>query len=662
MLKVDERKLIRQWNKLSDDERNSLLMALKDDAIVAYAQEGKELTDEMFLEVVKAKMYEHDTKFYSTECLKIRDKTGSIVALVPNDHQQYIIDIVEEWKDQYPDETKRPTLYIMILKARQVGFSTMVEALFFHELNFSANKVAMIVSYDDDSAKNINDMSDRYYQYLPPNIKPQRRPSRGKGILFENPDYDDRIAHLLENTDPKKYPGIQSKFLIDTARNKNAGSSYTLNYLHISELAKWADAKATLTSLLQAVPQYGGIVVIESTANGIEHFHKLWKEAKRGELNYKTIFVGWHEHSEYSLDFKDEQEKQDFTSKLTEKELNLKKSLNLTLEQLHWRRDTIRKKCQNDEAIFDQEYPYNDIVCFLTSGRPVFDRQKIEEWKATLEARYSENPYDVGYIEYNKVSGRYEFYPDEFGIVRIYKHPKQGYPYVMGGDIAEGLLHGDWSVSPVCDNTTGEIVAKLRCHMHPDLYADEQIKLAKYYNGALIADEVNNHGLTTITSLQKQGYYNQYKREVFDKISKVKLQKFGFDTKGGALGGSRRKAINNLRAIVRDNIEWITDIEILDEMLVFIYNSEGKEEAETDCHDDCVLATAIMYEARSQQSMKSPRVDKTIQPKGTEMVHPSIFEDTHKNPKLREYYRKLYEQEVNRRHGINIPIGGRPQK
>jgi hypothetical protein len=39
-------------------------------------------------------------------------------------------------------------------------------------------------------------------------------------------------------------------------------------------------------------------------------------------------------------------------------------------------------------------------------------------------------------------------------------------------------------------------------------------------------------------------------------------------------------------------------------MLVFIYNSEGKEEAEEGCHDDCVLATAIMYEARGQQSLK----------------------------------------------------------
>ena len=638
-----------------------------------HANEGTEITSilmDSVVKQVKVGLYKDNMREYCKDCLKIRDKSGNIVALVPNEHQESIITIVEDWKKQYPDPLTRPTLYIIILKARQVGFSTIVEAMFFRELNFDKNKVAMIVSYDDDSAKNINDMSDRYYQYLPNFIKPMRRPSRGKGILFENENLDaklekarqqnlshDEIDKLMEDES-----GLNCKFLIDTARNKNAGSSYTLNYLHISELAKWPDAKATLTSLLQAVPQYGGIVVIESTANGIEHFHKLWKEAKRGELNYRTIFVGWHEHKEYSLNFETPEVRREFIASLKEKELRIQKLLNLTYEQLHWRRDTIRKKCQNDENIFDQEYPYNDTICFLTSGRPVFDRQKIEEWKAELEKQYNERPYEVGYIIYNQNHGKYEFVRDEFGPVKIYERPKPDYPYVMGGDIAEGLLHGDWSVAPVCDNTTGEIVAKLRLHIHPDLFADEQIKLARFYNGALIADEINNHGMTTITALQNAGYYHQYKREVIDKISKTKLQKFGFDTKSGGNGGRRRKAINNLRSIVRENIEWIQDIEILDEMLTFIYNSEGKEEAETDCHDDCVMATAIMYEARGQSKTSAPRIDKTIKHKGTEYVHPSIYDDAHKNPILRERYRQIYEQEANRRYGIKIPIGGMPRK
>jgi hypothetical protein len=350
------------------------------------------------------------------------------------------------------------------------------------------------------------------------------------------------------------------------------------------------------------------------------------------------------------LPFPDENKRAEFIKSLTQKEIDIKNRFNLSYEQVNWRRDTIKKKCQNDENVFNQEYPHDDLICFLTTGRPVFDRQKIQEWKHKLELKYKNNPYKVGYIEYNSITGKYEFIPDEYGIVKIYEEPKEGYPYVMGGDIAEGLAHGDWSVSPVCDNTTGKIVAKLRCHIHPDLFADEQIKLARYYNEALIANEVNNHGLTTITSLKNQGYYKQYKREIYDKISKTKIQKFGFDTKKQ----SRKKIINSLRAIVRENIEYIVDIDTLDEMLTFVYKSDGKEEHEEGCHDDCVLSTAIMYEARSQQRGKPPKVDKTVKPNEIEMVHPSVYEDIHRNPSLRENYRKKYELEVAKRHGLNI--------
>lgn len=578
----------------------------------------------------------HQTVKYFAKCLKIRDKNGNIIAFVPNEHQENIINIVEEWKKQYPDENTRPTLFIIIHKARQIGFSTVVEGIFFHELNFNSNKIAMVVSYDEDSAQNINDMSDRFYQYLPKWVKPMRRPARGKGILFENP--------TNKQSEFEKNPGLQCKFLIDTARNIYAGSSFTINYLHLSELAKWPDAKSTLTSLMQAVPQTGAIVVIESTANGIEYFHKLWMQAKRGELSYKCIFVGWHMHAEYTKKFENDIEKADFIKTLSEKELKLKKLYNLAYEQLYWRREMMRSpKINGDENIFFQEYPASDDEAFLTSGRPVFDRMKINERIKFLEEKYKDNPPDVGYIEC--VDSKYKFIPDECGTVIIYEHPKKDYPYVFGGDIAEGLINGDWSVTQVCDNTTGIQVAKQRLHIHPDLFALEQIKLARYYNDALIADEVNNHGMTTITSLQRENYWKQYKREIFDRISKSTQQKFGFDTKDQ----SRQRIIDRLRAIAREEIELINDIETLNEMLTFIYNDQGKEEAESDCFDDCVISIAIMYEARSQQSANPPKPQENIF-KGKE-VHYSVLQDMTKNPKLKEKLKQKY--------GINtIKVGG----
>jgi hypothetical protein len=566
-------------------------------------------------------------KLYCVTFLKIRDKNGNIIVFVPNESQEYLIRIIEDWKEKYPNPLTRPTLFIIILKARQIGFSTMVEAIFFHELHFSPNKVAMVISYDEKSAQNISEMADRFFQYLPKFIKPMRRPARGKGVLFENP-----------TNNPNEFeanPGLQCKFLMDTAGNANAGSSFTINFLHISELSKWPNAKETLTSLMQAVPQYGGIVFVESTANGIEYFHKLWKQSKRGELSYVTVFVPWWKHKEYSTLFDSEVEKDEFI--LTEKENEIQSLYNLTLEQLNWRRIMMKSpKINNDEDIFSQEYPASDEEAFLTSGRPVYDRMKVAVRIKYLEELYLTNPPDIGYLEYDKDTGKIKFIKDPYGTVIIYEHPKPNRPYVIGGDIAEGLRDGDWLVSDVGDNTDGNQVAKQRMHIAPDLFALEQIKLAKYYNGALIADEVNNHGHVTIGALKQEGYYFQYKRERFDKITQTKEQKFGFDTKEQ----SRQRAVDRTRAIVRGEIDLINDLETLGEMQTFIYNDQGKEEGEQDCHDDCVMAFAIRHEARSQQrAYSSPEPQQWDSAKYT---HPSMLIDSTKNPQLKRYYQKKY--------------------
>ncbi|MFA5307232.1 MAG: hypothetical protein WC365_07335 [Candidatus Babeliales bacterium] len=566
-----------------------------------------------------------DIKLYCIKFLKIRDKNGNIIVFVPNEPQEQLIKIVEDWKAKYPDPATRPTLFIIILKARQIGFSTMVEAIFFHELHFSPNKVAMVISYDEKSAQNISEMADRFFQHLPKFLKPMRRPARGKGILFENPS--NNPAEFEAN------PGLQSKFLMDTAGNANAGSSFTINFLHISELSKWPNAKETLTSLMQAVPQYGAIVFVESTANGIEYFHKLWQQSKRGELSYVTVFVPWWQHKEYSTPFESETERNEFA--LTYKEKEIQDLYNLTLEQLNWRRIMMKSpKINNDEDIFSQEYPASDEEAFLTSGRPVYDRMKVAKRIKYLEELYSITPPDVGYIDF--VDGRYKFIPDPKGTVIIYDHPKPHIPYVIGGDIAEGLKDGDWSVSQLCDNTTGSQVAKQRMHIHPDLWALEQIKLARYYNQALINDEINNHGHVTITALKREGYYNQYKREIFDRISQTKEQKFGFDTKEQ----SRQRVIDRTRAIVRDEIDLINDLETLKEMQTFIYNDSGKEEAESDCFDDCVLSFALMHEARSQQRSYVP--EQPQQWDKNKYIHPSVLIDSTTNPQLKRYYRKIF--------------------
>lgn len=533
----------------------------------------------------------HDKRFYFKTALKIKDKNAKIIPFETTKAQNKLIIIVEEWKRKYPDTASRPTLYIVILKARQLGFSTCTEGIIFHELNFRANAVGLIVSFDNDSAKNINDMSDRFYQYLPKSLKPMRRQARGKGILFENPTKNP--AEMTKN------PGLQSKFLIGTAGNENIGSSYTINYLHISELAKWpGDQKTQMDSLLQVVPKYNSIVIVESTAKGVGNlFHKLWNEASEGKNGYIPIFVAWHEQKEYSLEFSSSDEVKEFKDTLDDEEKWLIETYKVTLEQLKWRRDTIKNKCSNDVNTFHQEYPSYPEEAFLSSGRPVFDNRVIQARKRFLEL----NPKgERGYIEYDKDARQYKFILDKTSTLIIYEKPMKNYPYVLIADVAEGVSDGDYSAFHVINNITGKQAAVFRDHIHPSLYANEIKKVAEYFNKALVGIEVNNHGLTTITALQTLGYWKQYKREVIDRITNVKEQKFGWQT----TPATRPLIIDDVREWVRENLELIDDIDTLGEMLTFVWKKNGKAEHEEGCNDDLVISFALFQKVREQQSKR----------------------------------------------------------
>lgn len=511
----------------------------------------------------------YDNELYFASCLKIKDKKARIVPFKVNDSQKRLDDIIQSHYLKYPDPLTRPTLYIIILKARQQGMSTFTEGIFFKGITMGLvndspfNKVAMIVSYDDDSAKTINDMAWRYLQYVPPVLKPMNRPIRGKGIYFENPN----------KAEFEQKPGLQSKFIIDTANNKNAGSGYTINYLHISELAKWADAETTMTSLLQSVPDYNGIVIVESTAKGVGgYFYALWQKAKRGENNYVPLFIPWHEHKEYLTPLEDGEVLQ-----LDKEEKELKELYQLTDEQLKWRRKTISDKLNGDPETFKQEYPANDEEAFLTSGRPRFDVTVLTKWLKQAKAGVKGN------IE------RKQWVNDPKGYLEVWEKPVAGRKYVIGADTSEGKVTGDYSAASVWDSKTFKQVAKWHGHMDPDLFGDELANLGYYYNTALLAVEKNNHGFTTLNKLKNINYPNLFMMERYDELTDKTTKELGFHTNRK----TKPLIIDHMASMIRENLLTTYDKQLISECITYIRGDDGTTNAQEGCYDDLVMATAI---------------------------------------------------------------------
>ena len=127
-------------------------------------------------------------------------------------------------------------------------------------------------------------------------------------------------------------------------------------------------------------------------------------------------------------------------------------------------------------------------------------------------------------------------------------------------------------------------------------YTKQMYCLGMYYREALIGIETNFSTYPQL-ELERLGYKNFYVRKVEDTIPDVVKRSFGFKT----TSLTRPIILGELKRIVKENIDKINDKDTLEEMLVFIKNDKGREEAQVGYHDDLVMALAIVYYIRNQQ-------------------------------------------------------------
>ena len=517
-----------------------------------------------------------NTKKYIESVVKIRNKQGKIVPLILNEPQEKLYNAIKEQKAQ-----NKP-VRIIILKARQMGFSTLTEAILFKDTVTKFNRRTGIITHLDTATTNLFNMSKLMYENLPQELKPSIKASNAKELVFDN----------------DSGTGLKSKIKCMTAGTSGVGRSDTFDNLHLSELAFWqGDVKETLTGLFQAVPNLPDtMIIIESTANGYETFKDIWDKAVKGENDFVPVFVAWYEMKDYKMPYTG--------FKLTPEEETLKERYNLSNEQLEWRRWCIRNNCNGDVDQFKQEYPSNPEEAFLSTGNCIFDKEQIIERLSEVS-----KPMRRGYFTYDEskaILGKMEnirWVEDKNGFISIFKTPNVFTKYTIGGDTAGDTL-GDYFTGIVVNSTTQEQVATLYMQTDEDLYAKQMYCLGYYYKymyrtgkiePALMSIEVN-FSTYPQKELERLGYDNFYIREVVDRYDKELEHRHGFRT----TRQTKPIILSNLVQLVRENVEKINDERILREMLTFIRKDDGKQEAENGFHDDLVMGTAIAYYSNLQ--------------------------------------------------------------
>lgn len=510
-----------------------------------------------------------NTKRYIETFIKIRNKEGKIVGFKLNTPQQKLYDIIREQK-----RAKKP-VRIIILKARQMGFSTLTESILFKETVTKFNRRTGIITHLAAATTNLFNMSKLMLECLPDDIKPSVKKSNAQELLFDNDNGT----------------GLKSKIKCMTAGTSGVGRSDTYDNLHLSELAFWeGDVTATLTGLLQAVPNLPDtMIIIESTANGYEKFKELWDQAVNGESDFIPLFVAWWEMPEYSMPYSG--------FKLTAEEEKLKETYNLTDDQLEWRRWCIRNNCQNDIDQFKQEYPSNPEEAFIGTGNCIFDKDAIIE-----RLRHVPKPIKQGYFVYDEEAAKsnimkdIRWVNDKKGCIKLYKLPNmpEFTKYCIGGDTA-GDTRGDEFSSDVIDAKSLEQVASLTMQTDEDLYAKQMYCLGKYYGWALMAIETN-FSTYPQKKLEELGYPSFYVRETVDRFDKSVTKQFGYNTNRK----TKPLMLANLVELVREHTEIFNEEKTLREMLTFVKKDGGKQEAEEGYNDDKVMSIAIAHQAVGQ--------------------------------------------------------------
>ena len=498
---------------------------------------------------------------YIERYLKIKTKNGQITNLEMNTAQKKVYEV---FKEKY---NREEPCKIIILKARQMGISTVIEAIISSLTMTHYYMTSLIVAHKSDSTAHIYDMAKLYYDELPPSLKPMVKYSNARLLDFQNPTQD--VNEKQRNT------GLRSSIRVATAGEKGVGRSETFNYMHLSELAFWDEkdgqtVQDQLTGLLQTIPNGQSFLAIESTANGYNYFKSLWDAAVRGDNDFIPIFIPWFEMEEYRMESRG--------IKFTPEEEEVKEKYHLDYSQLAWRRYAIRNLCGGDIDRFHQEYPSTPDEAFIMSGNPYFNVGKLTERLGKVSPC----------VKRGMFSSTGNFYEDYKGAVEIWKEPVDKHVYAIGADTAgEG---SDFFVAYVIDKTSMEQVAKYRSQTDEGLFVEQLRSLGYYYNFAMLAPECNFSSYPTM-KLQELGYLNMYVRESEDTYQVKYAKKYGFRT----TTLTRPIILSMLNDLIRDHADKINDRDFLTEALSFVKNDQGKPEAASGSHDDCVMAMAIAY-------------------------------------------------------------------
>lgn len=215
-----------------------------------------------------------DFRYFAPRYWTIRTTDERLIKLNFNIAQTITLDIIGEM------EMEELALHLFDLKARQVGKSTMFEAMIGHRALFYPNVNAIVASADKERSAKMADMIWLGYAHLP--------------WWMMSP-------LTVDNQNQKVFGGHNSGISIQHGASvTGVARGTTPSVVHASELAYWDDPKESVdASMMKAIhDDPTKMVILESTADGMGNWwHKSWEFSVKNwplrRSRFRPTFTPW---------------------------------------------------------------------------------------------------------------------------------------------------------------------------------------------------------------------------------------------------------------------------------------------------------------------------------------------------------------------------------
>lgn len=519
-------------------------------------------------------------------------------------------------------ESSHDGILINVLKARQLGMSTLIEAIGAHRATTNPHIFGLVAADVPEQSNYMFEMLERFVEHLPPWLNPGKRfHLRGEELVFET----DTHIWVGSGKSTRGQGAEHGQERGQLSRGK------TLSFAHLSELSSWDAAEQIDSALIPAInPSRRTFVAFESTAKGFNWWWQHWKTSEDGLTRFTNIFIPWYvERTKYQKPAPSNWSPSQRT--LTHARMCADSStpwmgskVELSRDQLYWYETTrAGYEAKGLLSTFLEEYAYDADDAFQQSGRGIFDldlRQRVKEQakpiQTIIEVHWGGGISDARpeILPHSKWPVIRENLPDDpalFGVgyVLIWEPRRAGHRYVLSGDVSDGLGL-DRAVVDITrvgtlelpDEQVAQFVSSRIDPIELATIIDFMGRMYKDDDGleALAAIENNGHGLATQAQLQLHlgySYFFTWKYVDMKDVSRRESTRIGWYTSARTRPMILTRYVKALKTVdvVTGQPDYILNSPFTQFELPHFQTAGELWQAEATLgrHDDCIMTGAI---------------------------------------------------------------------